>query len=75
MIIDITSIQSPAPGSPTANRPKRNTQAKMLIIITILMPKRRRKNGIVRMKSVSEICEIEDQQVRMLDAERARVAC
>ena len=62
MIIDSTSIQRPAPGSPTANSPKRNTQAKMLISITFLMPKRCRKNGIARMKSVSEICEIDSSR-------------
>src|SRR3546814_5420580 len=31
----------------------------MLIVITALIPKRRRKNGMVRMNSVSEICEID----------------
>ena len=62
MIMESTSIQRPAPGSPIAKRPKRSTQAKMLISITFLMPKRCRKNGIVRMKSVSEICEIESSR-------------
>src|SRR3546814_12065628 len=33
--------------------------ASMLIVITALIPKRRRKNGMVRMNSVSEICEID----------------
>ncbi len=31
----------------------------MLIVITALMPKRLRKNGMVRMNAVSENCEIE----------------
>jgi hypothetical protein len=31
----------------------------MLRVITVLIPKRLRKNGMVRMNSVSEICEID----------------
>ena len=31
----------------------------MLIVITALIPKRFRKKGMVRMNSVSEICEID----------------
>ena len=31
----------------------------MLMVITVLMPKRFRKNGMVRMNSVSLICEID----------------
>ena len=53
------SIHTPPPGLPVPNRPKRNTQAIMLISITVLIPKRLRKNGINRMHKVSEACESE----------------
>ena len=58
-IHDKTIIQSPSPGSPNANSPKRNTHAIMLKSITDLIPKRRRKKGIARMNKVSDICEID----------------
>jgi glutathione S-transferase len=54
-----TIIHRPGPGSPYANSPKRRNQASMLMVITVLIPKRFRKNGMARMKSVSEICEID----------------
>ena len=38
--------------------PKRNTHANIDISITILMPKRFKKNGIIRMQRASLICEI-----------------
>ena len=52
-------IHSPAPGSPYANSAKRRNQASMLMVITALIPKRFRKNGMVRMNSVSETWEID----------------
>ncbi len=36
------------------------------------MPKRLRKNGIVRMKNVSEICEIDESRIGVLHAEASR---
>ncbi len=36
-------------------KPKRSTHENMAISITTLMPKRRRKNGMSRIHSVSEI--------------------
>src|SRR6478609_2634831 len=59
MIIDRTNKYNPEPGLPIPNNPKRNTHAKMLSNITFLMPNLRRKNGIVRMNAVSEICDID----------------
>jgi len=41
--------------------PKRSTQASIEISITFLMPKRRRKKGISRMQSVSDICDSESR--------------
>ena len=49
------NIHTPLPGSPVANSPKRSTQANIAIIMTRLMPKRFRKNGISRMQQVSLI--------------------
>jgi len=42
-----------------ANKPNLKTQAIILISITFFIPNRYKKNGIARMNSVSEICEID----------------
>ena len=49
-------------------KPKRNTHANIDISITILMPKRFKKKGIIRMHSASLICEIEVSSVALLAA-------
>jgi hypothetical protein len=56
---DSTIIHSCGPGLPKAKSPKRSVHASMLISITVLMPKRFKKNGIARMNSVSDTCEID----------------
>jgi len=57
--MDKIKRDKPFPGLPIPNNPKRNTQAKMLISITLFIPNLCKKKGMVRIKSVSEICEIE----------------
>ena len=71
MIIDSTSSAKPLPGLPIANRPNRKTQAKMLISMTFFMPKRLRKKGMARIKSVSEICETEMRILGYLTAKES----
>src|SRR6267154_1497429 len=66
MIIDNTNRLNPSPGLPNPNKPNRNTQAKMLMIITFLIPNLLRKNGMVRMNNVSEICEVHRSKFRCL---------
>src|ERR1700742_1035368 len=66
MIMLRMSSGKPGPGLPIPNKPNRNTQAKMLIIITILIPNRRRKKGIVRINSVSDIWEMESSKFECL---------
>ena len=58
-IIDRTRSHKPEPGFPIPNNPNRNTHASMLISITCFIPNRLKKNGIARMKRVSDICESE----------------
>ena len=53
------NIQTPLPGSPSPNNPKRNTHAPIAISITFLIPKRLKKKGINKIQQVSLICEIE----------------
>jgi len=67
-----SDLHSPPIGSglPNANRPKRSTHASMLIVITALMPKRFMKNGMVRMNSVSDTCEIETMMVEYFTVSR-----
>src|SRR5690606_41992168 len=45
-IMDKTNIQTPVPGFPTPNNPKRKNQANIAINITFLIPNRFKKNGI-----------------------------
>jgi len=52
-------IHNPSAGLPNENSPKRNTQAIIEKIMTFLIPKRLRKNGIVRINNVSDICEMD----------------
>src|ERR1035437_1785463 len=52
-------IHNPSDGFPNENNPKRNTQAIIENHMTILMPKRFRKNGIARINNVSDIYEID----------------
>ena len=52
-------IHNPSEGFPYANNPNRKTQASILINITCLMPNRFKKNGIAKINTVSEICEID----------------
>jgi septal ring factor EnvC (AmiA/AmiB activator) len=54
----------------TTNRPNLNTQANMLISITVLMPYRFRKNGMSNIQSVSDICE---SDMRMLACSTPKV--
>ena len=49
-------------------KPKRNTHANIDISITILMPKRFKKKGIIRMHRASLICEMEVSSVALLAA-------
>src|SRR5690606_11904567 len=58
-ILERIIIHNPLPGSPKENRPKRSTQAVILISITDLIPKRFIKKGMVRIKMVSDICEMD----------------
>ena len=55
------NIHNPPPGSPKPNKPNRNTHANILINITCLMPKCFRKNGIARINSVSDICDMDSR--------------
>ena len=57
--MDKISRYKPGPGFPIPNNPNRKTQAKMLISMTLFIPNLLKKNGIVKIKSVSDICEIE----------------
>src|SRR5688572_8425478 len=52
-------IHKPVSGSPYANKPNRNTHAIMENNMTFLIPNRLRKKGIVRIKTVSDICDID----------------
>ena len=52
---DTMIIHNPPAGSPKASKPKRSTHANMLINMTLLIPYRFKKNGIARIKAVSEI--------------------
>src|SRR5688572_15643149 len=52
-------IQSPSSGLPYANKPNRSTQAIIENNMTCLIPNRLRKNGMVKMNSVSDIWEID----------------
>src|ERR1700761_6079668 len=52
-------IHNPSPGLPYANKPKRKTHAIILKNITYLIPNFLKKNGMAKMKSVSDICEID----------------
>ena len=53
-------------GLPTPKKPKRSTQASILINITFLIPNRFKKNGMSKIQSVSEICEREISAVALL---------
>ena len=55
-------------GSPMPKKPNRNTQAKSDMSITILIPKRFRKNGIIRIHKASLICESDVSMVALLAA-------
>ncbi|SKS51016.1 Uncharacterised protein [Mycobacteroides abscessus subsp. abscessus] len=44
----------------------------MLMSITVLIPKRRKKNGMARMNSVSEICEMDMMMAGCSTAKRFR---
>ena len=57
-------------GWPRPKKPKRNTQASIAISMTFLMPKRFMKNGMSRMQSVSEACEM---AIRALECLTAKV--
>jgi len=57
MIQERMIIQRRLPGFPYANRLKRRTHADHTENYNFLDAKLRRKNGIVRINSVSEICE------------------
>ena len=52
-------------GLPNPNKPKRATQASILISITFLMPKRFKKNGMSKIHNVSEIWESETNAVAL----------
>ena len=66
---DNTNSNTPGiAGLPMPKKPKRNTHANIDISITILMPKRFKKNGIIRMLSASLICEIDVSSVALLAA-------
>src|SRR5512133_1622953 len=69
-----TIIQKPAPGSQYPKSPNRRIQATMLISITFFIPNRRRKKGIVRMKRVSDICDIDIMIAGYLTATRSLYA-
>ncbi|MNR52573.1 hypothetical protein D3C85_1724350 [compost metagenome] len=58
-IIDNMRKITPEPGFPIPNNAKRKTHAIILKIITCLIPNRFKKNGIVKINSVSEICDNE----------------
>src|SRR5579872_7184978 len=63
MIMERTSRGKRSPGLPMPNNPKRNTQAKMLISMTFLMPNLCKKKGIVRMNRVSDTWEMESRRL------------
>jgi hypothetical protein len=61
-------------GSPKPKKPKRNTHANIDINITIFIPKRFRKNGIIRIHRASLTCEIEVRSVALLAAKELAMA-
>ena len=66
---DSTKSNTPGiAGLPMPKKPKRNTHANIDISITILMPKRFKKKGIIRMHKASLICEMEVSSVALLAA-------
>ena len=64
----IKSITPGIAGLPTPKNPKRKTHANSDINITILIPKRFKKNGIINIQSASLICDIEVKSVALLAA-------
>ena len=56
-IMDSTNIQTPGPGFPSPNNPKRSTHANMAISITRLIPKCFNTNGINKIHNVSDTCD------------------
>src|SRR5436190_7808666 len=52
-------IHNPSVGFPYANNPKRKTHASIENNITFLIPNFFRKKGIVKINTVSDICEID----------------
>ena len=71
MIQERIIIQRPSAGFPKPNNPNRKTQAIMLNNITFLMPNFLRKNGMVRMNSVSEIWEMDMMMAGYLTASKS----
>src|SRR5690606_449853 len=61
--MDSTSRYSLSAGFPSPNNPNRNTQAMMLNKMTLRMPKRVRKNGINKIKNVSDSCEMDSNRL------------
>ena len=55
-------------GLPAPRKKKRKAQATKAIIITFLMPNFFRKNGINRMHSVSDTCEMDDKNTLFFTA-------
>jgi len=68
--MESTNIHTPSPGLPVPNKPKRSTQANILMSITFLIPKRFKKKGISRMQSVSDIC---DKDIKILACSTPKV--
>src|SRR6185503_365479 len=59
-------IHKPSSGLPYAKSPNRKTQASIEKTITVFIPKRFKKNGILKMNNVSDIWEIDKMIVEYL---------
>ena len=60
------NIQTPLPGSPTANSPNLRNHENIAISITFFIPNLFKQKGISKIQSVSETCERDIKALALL---------